>query len=172
MAKEVRIQDAPLEWLIAHTLINKYHQNEMHGKHLSFQAPDQLVDYIFRTVDYDYSNDELILSSSKSTQRLRHVLIKYLSNTHQKRSIRQKIDPKYLKWKKERSSLYDVTLSRVRLKNTGHYLFNHVHTNLSRDNADLRLLKISPKKTFKIIDQFLKKKKSTRGCQLLRSRPG
>lgn len=143
------IKDAPLEWLISSTIASKTDADgHIHR--------DKIIEDIFNNIHYDRALDEVILSSTLETFNLRNELITYLENENQ--TLRKKPDNYYRKWKQEKQPSKKVKLYRVRTKNTpqGYYYFNHVHTDISQDNADLKFLKYTPKETFWMVENFLK----------------
>lgn len=152
-ASNVTLEDAPLEWLITSTLIEKSYDDHDHQK-----GNDDLVKNIFETVQYDSINDELIMTSSFKSNNLRSKLINFLS-TEQKSSF---YDEAYDKWvKQDKESLIKTRMFRIKKSKPlqdGFYYFNHIHTDISQDNNSLKWLKISPEKTFKIIDKFVKRR--------------
>lgn len=145
--------EAPLEWLITSTLQHKVDANG----HLEHH--DSLVKEIFSAVDYDAVNDELKIGSEKSNLQLRGKLESFLNT--QKRIKSQSVNEDYSSFMKEGKTVSKkVTLYRTTFKNQGTYYFNHVHTNISQDNRDLKFLKITPQKTFSLIESFLKKRRT------------
>lgn len=138
------LSEAPFEWLVAQTLMEKTDEENHFGN-------DKLVKEIFETIKYDENLDELILSSSRKTNLLRGKLVKFVKETQR----RKKADPLYLKWKSEGRSKINVRTKKVKMNAEGYYFFNHIHTNISQDNSSLKLLKISPKKTINLVKGFL-----------------
>lgn len=152
---QVSIKNAPMEWLIVSTLIEKSVDDDHH-----YLGEDPLVSEIFKNVKYHASSDELILSSSKEMNNLREELISFLNQ--QEKINKNKVDEKYLAWKSEGRAKYNLNLYRVKAnwKGQGTYYFNHIHTDISQDNASLRWLKYTPKETFSFINNFLKNRSS------------
>ena len=147
---DVEINDAPLEWLISTTIQKKIND---HG-HVLVQ--DTLIQEIFENINYDVTNDELILTSNKKTNHLRKNLVSFLK----KEAKTKKADEKYEMWIKEGKSIHDVSLFRTNFAPDGFYYFNHIHTNISQDNDSLKWLKYSPKETYSMFDNFLRKRKT------------
>ena len=158
LAKAESLDEAPLEWLITQTMIEKtstaLHDKDNHLNSSNSINKDELIKNIFETVKYDANNDELILFSSMKTLELRSKLLFFLKN---QLKVKKK-DLQYQEWKKEQRSIYPVTIKKYTATSKGHYIFNHVHTNVSQDNQSLKWLKISPEKTFNIINDFLEKR--------------
>lgn len=150
LAKDPRIEDAPLEWLITSTIQEKIN-NDGH-----LETQDKLVSDIFKNIKYDSINDEIILTSNKETYKLRKNLVHFLNDNNSVNTI----DKKYDAWRKEGLALNPVTLYRTTYKTKGFYYLNHIHTNLSQDNDSLRWLKFSPKSTFRMVEKFLKRRHS------------
>ena len=147
------IEDAPLEWLITSTLQEKI---DDHG-HL--KTKDSLVKTILENINYDNVNDEIVLTSNKKTNELRTKLISFLQDNMEKA---RNIDQQYLSWQKEdRKSALSVKLYKINFKKKGFYYFNHIHTNISEDNSELKWLKISPKQTYSLVESFLKRRRAT-----------
>jgi hypothetical protein len=150
----VSINNAPLEWLISTTLSEK-----VNLKGESF-TKDSLVKKIYSSFEYDSNIDEMIMISSFKSNQLRNEMITFLSIDQKSK----KIDPMYIKWKEEskKLSVNKIKLFRVKTKkpSIGFYYFNHIHTDISQDNSSLKWLKISPEKTFNVINKFLKRRKS------------
>jgi hypothetical protein len=149
LSRAATIKDAPLEWLITQTMIEISSSPDS-------KKNDELINDIFKAVQYDAENDDLILLSSKKTFELRSKLLIFLTDQLKM----QKQDPRYQEWKQEEDSTYSIAISKYSPLSRGHYIFNHVHTNVSQDNQSLKWLKISPEKTFNIINGFLKKRKT------------
>ena len=150
-ARDVTIKDAPLEWLITQTITTQMQENP------ELFAQEHLFKEIFATVKYDADLDELILSSSDKTNALRFQLIDYLEQKTKSKAS----DPLYKQWQQESPAPFEVKIISGITPEDGFYVFNHVHTNISQDNQALKWLKISPKKTFSIIEGFLQKRDST-----------
>lgn len=151
-ASTPEIKEAPLEWLITSTLQEKI---DDHG-HL--ETHDPLVESIFENIHYDVENDNIILTSNKSTHELRGKLIQFIDGQNKRT---RRYDPKYQRWLKEaKNSPLKVNLFKINYKPKGFYYFNHVHTNISQDNAEMKWLKITPKKTFRLIEKFLKRRRA------------
>ena len=156
-AKDLTINDAPMEWLISSTLAEKMYDDDFDENHKHDFKKDPLVTEILQSIKYDPLNDEMIILNNKSTEGLKEKLISYLS-----KNFINKTDQKYLTWKQNshKKSPQKVRLFKVKTKrkSEGYYYFNHVHTDISQDNSSLKWLKISPKNTFKIIESFLKRR--------------
>ena len=152
-----RLKDAPMEWLISATIQSKLnhegHDLHDHG-HSDDLANDELLREIFETVTYDTDNDELILSSSLKTLDLRMKLESFLST----QAKNNRVDEKYTQWLDEGKAQYDVTLYRTNFAPEGFYYLNHIHTNLSKDNSELKWLKYSPQKTYSLINNLIKRR--------------
>ncbi|MBT4791952.1 MAG: hypothetical protein HON90_10305, partial [Halobacteriovoraceae bacterium] len=56
------------------------------------------------------------------------------------------------------SSPIHTKLYKTKFKIKGHYYFNHVHTKISQDNSSVDFLKISPTRTFNLVETFLKRR--------------
>lgn len=145
----INYDKAPLEWLITSAIQEKI---DDHG-HLMHNDP--LVQNIFKSVDFNSDQDEIYLTSSKNTFSLKQELIDFLKTKNKGNSY----DAKYEKWTNEGYAPLSVTLYKTNYKVPGHYYFNHVHTDISQDNADLKFLKISPARTFSLIETFLKNRR-------------
>lgn len=146
------IEKAPFEWLVTATLQEKINSDG----HL--EENDPLVKEIFNSINYDPETDQILKTSNKKTDELSAKLKKYLKTIASSKAAR-KVDPKYLKYLKEKKrSPIPVTLFRSKKQVEGIYFFNHIHTNISQDNADLKWLKITPKKTFQLVEKFLKRR--------------
>lgn len=150
----ISLKDAPLEWLIVQTLQDKLDHSHDLGEHL--EGDDELTQKIFSNMIYLPESDEIVLSSNKKTHELKKELVHYLSWHYMVKGE----DPLYKKWESEEPSLNPVSLSKKEISSTGYYYFNHIHTNISQDNSSLKLLKIPPKKTFQLVDGFLKMRKA------------
>ncbi len=149
-ANEVNLEDAPIEFLMINSLKQSF---DDHG-HLSKNK--SLVNDIFKNIHYNIDNDEIIISKNKNLKKLRSRLINLLQVSDKSKAI----DPLFLRWEKESAPTHNVSLYRVNQIPEGHYYFNHIHTNISQDNRDLKYLKISPYKTYKYIDRFLRKRRT------------
>ncbi len=151
-AYAVQLEDAPIEFLIVNALNSKI-DPEGHLK-----TKDPMVRDIFENIRYNPNTDEMILTSNKKTFELRNNLLNYLKR---KEKVATKlVDAKYDRWLKEpRSAERDITLYRTNYKSPGFYYVNHVHTNISQDNDKLKFLKISPQKTFGLIERFLRRRR-------------
>ncbi|MCP4914719.1 MAG: hypothetical protein GY909_16500 [Oligoflexia bacterium] len=153
-------QKAPLEWLIAQTVQLKSIESERFFRSMN---DDQLIKEILQVVNYDSENDELIIPESENISNvndLRAKLIDYISN-HQLSNFKKPIDKLYMRWLGEKGSPREVSASyydEQRSPIKGHYYFNHVHTNISQDNKSLKLLKFTPKKTYRVMTRFLEKR--------------
>ncbi len=69
-------------------------------------------------------------------------------------------DPLYQSWLKEDFSLVTVNIVNTPKKIAGLYFFNHIHTNLSLDNEDLRAFKLSSERIFRIVEGFLRRREA------------
>ena len=152
---QTQIEDAPMEWLIVSTLIEKSHEHDHHELH-----SDPLVDRIFDSFGYYPETDDLVLSSNKEMHQLRGDLVNFLKSEEKKKSRR--IDEKYIAWNKEGRAKYNMNFYRIKAnwQGRGTYYFNHVHTDISQDNASLRWLKYTPIETYSFIENFLRNRKS------------
>lgn len=150
-SQDITLKDAPIEWLITSTLQQKLNNDGHYSKE------DQLIQEIFQNVTYDSSNDELIFSQNKKLNQLKSKLVSFLEQAP--KNIHS--DKLYIDWQKENSkNLIPVTLYKTTLKKAGHYYFNHVHTKISQDNSELTWLKLTPKETYKLVENFLKRRRS------------
>tara|TARA_R110000868_G_scaffold117600_11_gene312346 strand:+ start:7483 stop:8922 length:1440 start_codon:yes stop_codon:yes gene_type:complete len=151
LARELTVKDAPLEWLITQTILLKTQESQEHFEQ------DDLFKEIFQTIKYNTDLDEMVLHSSEKTNTLKLKLIDYLEAKTSTKSA----DPLYNNWKQEQPAPYEVEITENITPENGFYVFNHVHTNISQDNRELKWLKLSPQKTFSIIEGFLSKRDST-----------
>ena len=144
------LESAPTEWLIAHTMQLKLSESE----HLE---DDKLIHEIFNTVEY--LEDELIINkSSVKLHDLQTNLLSYIRNK-QNNNQDSALYEKFTGHENEKN--IKKVLYRTNFAPKGHYYFNHVHTKISQDNSSLKWLKISPTKTFKLLDKFLKRRSSS-----------
>ena len=153
-ATKASISDAPIEWLIVQTLMEKSKGIDTHDDHFS----DPLVEEIFKNIVYLPDSDEIILQSSKSTHDLKSKLIHFIDNKLATKD--NKNDELYLGWLQEGHSLYDVQIQKTKSIQRGHYFFNHVHTSMSNDNRGFYYRKMSPETTFRVIESFLKMRRA------------
>lgn len=145
------LKDAPLEFLIVKTFENA-HQDDEH--HLEDKP---LLQEILNTVSYDQENDEIIINKSSLTYHdLKNKLIIHLEDIEKI----QQSNTEYTRWKNEPAPAFSTKLYRTNYAPKGYYYFNHIHTNISQDNESMKLLKMSPKKTYKILERFLNKRSS------------
>jgi hypothetical protein len=159
-AYEIKINNAPLEWLITQTMVEKSKVTASHRdhNHNTNDKKDLLVSEIFQAVDYNKEADQLIMSSSLKTFKLRERLVDFLQDSY---AQPKKVSLKYLAWGQENNkNLYNVEFEKNTFVEKGHYVFNHVHTDISQDNQSLKWLKISPEKTLAIVEKFLIKRKT------------
>ncbi|MBT7609756.1 MAG: hypothetical protein HN576_08360 [Bacteriovoracaceae bacterium] len=157
-ASDIKFNQAPFEWLISQAMLLKTKET-LHGHDLK---QDQLIQEILEVISYDNENDHLILSSNMKLFRLREKLLDYIQSKYRKKPFIEE-SPLFQKWNQEsEKSLYTVELLKNLPISPGHYVFNHVHTNISQDNPGLKLFKMSPAKTLKIYEKYLKKR-NTKG---------
>jgi hypothetical protein len=163
MPSEMRLSEAPLEWLISHAMLLKAKVAQNHDQHNFSEEhleQDKLITDIFEAVQYFPEQDQLIMSSNLKSYKLRGELISFIANKH-KSNKKDVANPIYKAWSEEdNKSLFTVEIEKNRPTIAGHYVFNHVHTNISQDNQSLKFLKMSPEKTLKIYEKFLKKRKT------------
>lgn len=145
------IEEAPTEWLIAVTIQNKI---DDHG-HLKIN--DSLVQKIFNSTEYDKETDELRLKPTKNENQLRKQLITFVKSNQ---SLKKSDDGVFTKWANEPASDLKVTLYKTNFKPDGYFFFNHIHTNISKDNSEMKPLKFTPQKTFRFFEGFLKRRRS------------
>jgi hypothetical protein len=138
------LEQAPLEWLVAQSLMQKTDEE-------GHVIKDKLVTEIFEVTNYDADKDELKVTRNKRSQNLKRKLQLFLKDSEQRGAV----DPLYIKWKNEDPSSINVRTKRVLLKDNGFYFFNHIHTNISQDNESLKFLKITPEKTIDLVKGFV-----------------
>ena len=156
-------EEAPMEWLITATLQQKmaeheheYGDHDHKGESLEFLKEDELVRRIFQNIDYSQTDDEIILTSSQKTNDLRYDLVDFLST----QPLRKKADPKFQAWLNEGQAVNQIVLYKTNYAPKGHYYFNHIHTNLSKDNSSMKWFKYSPKETYSLVKTFLKNRRT------------
>lgn len=146
----ISINEAPLEWLIVETLQRKYKEPKF-GK-----VKDDLLKEISENVSYDIANDELSFKTNRNLNQLKSRLISYLSPIYSKNYT----DKAFSRWMKEPTSEISVKLEATNKKIQGYYYFNHVHTDISKDNKDLWFLKHSPSETYNMIRGFINRRRT------------
>ncbi len=150
-ANKAQLDKAPMEWLISQTLLLKTQELAE-----DFEQ-DKLFKQIFETINYDPDSDEIILHSSDKMNALKFELIDYL----EAKSATKSSDYLFEIWQQEAPAPYPVKLTENISPADGFYVFNHVHTDISQDNQSLKWLKLSPQKTFSIIEDFLTKRNTS-----------
>ncbi len=153
---EVTVQDAPMEWLVTATIQSKI---KAHGQNY---LADELLQHIFKNIKYDPSTDEMIIVSNKKTHDLRQKLETYLSN----KQNNDNTDPLYMDWQAEGRSQNNITIYRTNYAPSGFYFLNHIHTNISKDNKEMKWLKYTPQKTFALINRLMKFRRSKAAVSL------